>query len=197
VPDFGARAAFFLGLAPTTATEGSRAETPSYLCTSNTYIKGNAMRALSLSRFFIAFAIVLGAASAARADAGLIIKTSPYGVTQTLDRLEKIMKKKGLTIFARIDHAAGAKRAGLDLPATQVLIFGNPKLGTPLMRSRRTIAIDLPQKALAWKGADGKTRLAYNDPAYLAQRHGIEDRKKIVKKMAGALNKLTSKAAGK
>ncbi len=142
----------------------------------------------------ITLLLVSGLSSVQAAD-GLIIKPSQHSVGKTLDRLTKILKKKGITVFARVDHKAGGKKVGKKLRDTQVLIFGNPKLGTPLMQSARTIGIDLPMKALAWKDDDGKVWIAYNDPAYLALRHNIRDKHKIFKKMSGALNKLTSKAA--
>jgi uncharacterized protein (DUF302 family) len=140
-----------------------------------------------------ALAVIL-MSSTAFADSGLIIKTSAFDVATTLDRLEAVIKKKGITIFARIDHAAGAQKIGATLAPTQLLVFGNPKLGTPMMQSSQVIGIDLPLKVLAWQGADGKVRIAYNDPAHLAKRHGIADRDAVVKKMSGALNKLTDVA---
>ena len=140
--------------------------------------------------------LVVAPAQAAPKNAdGLIVKPSQHSVGKTLDRLTDILKKKGITVFARVDHKAGGKKVGKTLRDTQVLIFGNPKLGTPLMQSARTIGIDLPMKALAWKDEDGKVWIAYNDPAYLALRHNIRDKHKVFKKMSGALNKLTNKAA--
>jgi len=131
----------------------------------------------------------------ARADGnGLITKSSAFDVKTTVDRLETIFRKKGITIFATVDHAAGGNRVGIPLPPTVLVIFGNPKLGTPLMQSNRTVAIDLPQKALVWKDAKGMVWLTYNNPEYLAKRHGIKDRDKIVAKIAGILNKLTDAA---
>ena len=143
----------------------------------------------------ISFLIIAPAQAAPPIADGLIIKPSQHSVGKTLDRLTDILKKKGITVFARVDHKAGGKKVGKTLRDTQVLIFGNPKLGTPLMQSARTIGIDLPMKALAWKDEDGKVWIAYNDPAYLALRHNIRDKHKVFKKMSGALNKLTNKAA--
>jgi uncharacterized protein (DUF302 family) len=125
---------------------------------------------------------------------GLVVKPSNYSVEETLDRLEAVLEEKGLKVFARIDHQAGAAGADLDLPPTQVLIFGNPKLGTPLMTSAPTTAIDLPQKALAYEDADGKVYLAYNDIGYLQARHGIEDRDDVIAKIRGALGKFSGAA---
>jgi uncharacterized protein (DUF302 family) len=130
----------------------------------------------------------------ARADDGLIVKPSAHPVAATLDRLEDALGEKGILIVARVDHAANASGAGLALPPTELLIFGNPKLGTPLMQSTRTIGIDLPMKALVWEDAAGDVFLAYNDPAWLAARHGIDDRAEVVQTMSGALAALTDAA---
>ncbi len=104
---------------------------------------------------------------------GLTTLRSSYGPGDTMDRLEAEVKARGMTVFARIDHAAGATGAGLSLRPTEILIFGNAKGGTPLMQSLQTIGIDLPLKALVWQDASGVTWLSYNDPAWLAQRHGL------------------------
>ena len=131
------------------------------------------------------------------ADDGLITVPSAHGVKDTIDRLEAAVTAKGLTIFARIDHAAGAKEAGLALRPTELLIFGNAKGGTPLMQARQSIGIDLPLKALAYEDAAGKTWLAYNDPAWLAARHGVADGgETVATTLAAALAALTKQAAG-
>jgi uncharacterized protein (DUF302 family) len=104
---------------------------------------------------------------------GLTSKLSAFGAKQTMDRLEAALKAAGATIFARIDHAAGAASVGLDLRATEVIVFGNPKGGTPLMQAEQTIGIDLPLKALVWQDAAGVVWLSYNEPAWLAERHGL------------------------
>ena len=103
---------------------------------------------------------------------GLIAVESTRGAKDTMDRLESVVKEKGLNVFARIDHAAGAAKIGKKLRATEVLIFGNPQGGTPFMECSQTVGIDLPQKALVWEDASGTVWLAYNDPTYLAGRHG-------------------------
>ena len=108
------------------------------------------------------------------AQNGLVSLESAFPVKETLDRLTQLIESKGLTVFCRIDHAANAVSAGLSLRPTEVLIFGNAKGGTPLMQVSQTIGIDLPLKALAWQDASGQTWLAYNDPAWLTARHGIE-----------------------
>jgi len=130
------------------------------------------------------------------ADNGLITMKSPYSVGETLDRFEKAVTGKGMTVFARVDHAQGAASVDLELRPTQLLIFGNPKIGTLLMQSNRTAAIDLPLKLLAWKDADGQVWIAYNDPAYLVQRHNISDRDAVVAKMRKVLGNFTATATG-
>ncbi|MGI9499825.1 MAG: DUF302 domain-containing protein [Geminicoccaceae bacterium] len=141
-----------------------------------------------------AIAVLCCFATSAIAAEGLVVKPSNYSVVETIDRLEAVLQEKGLKIFARIDHQAGAAGADLDLPPTQLLIFGNPKLGTPLMTSAPTTAIDLPQKALAYEDAAGKVHLVYNDIGYLQARHGIEGRDEVIAKVRGALGKFTDAA---
>jgi uncharacterized protein (DUF302 family) len=119
---------------------------------------------------------------------GLTTIPSGFGPQDTMNRLETAVKAKGMTVFARIDHAAGAAAAGLPLRPTELLIFGNAKGGTPLMQSVQTIGIDLPLKALVWQDASGKTWLSYNDPDWLAKRHGLGgETEAAVKMMTGAL----------
>lgn len=132
--------------------------------------------------------------TAASAGDGLVNKKSAYGVQETLDRLEAVLMKKGVTVFARVSHTAGAEGAGITLRPTALLIFGNPKLGSHFFTSRQTAGIDLPMKALAWEDADGQVWLTYNDPQYIADRHGISDREEIVNKMGHALDNLTNAA---
>ena len=104
---------------------------------------------------------------------GLTTIPSIYEPKETMDRLEAALKARGLTIFARIDHAAGAAEAGLPLRPTELVIFGNAKGGTPLMQADQTAGIDLPLKTLVWQDASGKAWLSYNDPAWIAERHGL------------------------
>ena len=104
---------------------------------------------------------------------GIISKKSNYSVPQTLDRLEALLQTKGIKIFARVDHSGEAEKAGLKMPPTQLLIFGNPRGGTPVMLAAPTAAIDLPLKALAWQDGDGQVWLSYNDIAYLQRRFGL------------------------
>lgn len=130
------------------------------------------------------------------AENGLVNKKSNFSVKVTLDRLENALRKKGITIVTRWSHHAGAKKAGIPLRPTELLIFGNPKLGSHFFTSQQTAGIDLPMKALAWKDEKGQVWLTYNDPAFIANRHGIDNRPAIVKKMTGALNKLSNVATG-
>jgi len=106
---------------------------------------------------------------------GIITLPSPHSVPDTLNRLEKILRAKGINIFARVDHSGEAEKVGLHMPPTQLLIFGNPKGGTPLMLAAPLSAIDLPLKALAWQDSSGKVFLSYNDPHYLQQRFSLPD----------------------
>jgi uncharacterized protein (DUF302 family) len=126
---------------------------------------------------------------------GLITLSSSHGPKDTMDRLAAEVIARGLTVFARVDHAAGAADAGLSLRPTELLIFGNAKGGTPLMQSEQTIGIDLPLKALVWQDASGRTWLSYNDPGWLAKRHGLgAEVDPAVKAMAAALNAIATKA---
>jgi uncharacterized protein (DUF302 family) len=115
---------------------------------------------------------------------GLIHTSSPCPVAETLQRLRTIVESKGLTVFATIDHSGEAAKVGMQMRPTQVLIFGSPKAGTPLMLAAPTLAIDLPLKALVWEDAQGKVWITHNSPEYLQQRHGIPA--ELVKNIAGA-----------
>jgi uncharacterized protein (DUF302 family) len=132
----------------------------------------------------------------AMAADGLVTLRSNYGPKETMDRLEAEVKAKGLTVFAHVDHAAGAAAVGLPLRATDLLIFGNARGGTPLMQAAQTVGIDLPLKALVWQDEAGATWLSYNDPGWLAQRHGARDVEPTVKALTGALHALATTATG-
>src|SRR5215510_3130796 len=136
-------------------------------------MESSVMRGSKMSKLIsiVAGTFLLGAHAMA-AD-GLTTIPSSYGPKETMNRLEAEVKAKGMTVFARIDHAAGAAEVGMPLRPTEVLIFGAAKGGTPLMQAVQTIGIDLPLKALIWQDASGVTWLSYNDPAWLAQRHGL------------------------
>ena len=104
---------------------------------------------------------------------GVIVLASYYPVARTVERLESLLQEKGVLVFARIDFGGDAARAGLPMRPEQLLIFGNPKGGTPLMQAMPTVGLDLPLKALVWEDSEGKTWLAYNDPKYIVERHGV------------------------
>jgi len=128
---------------------------------------------------------------------GLTTLRSSLGPKDTMNRLEAEVKAKGMAIFARIDHAAGAAEVGLSLRPTEVLIFGNARGGTPLMQSAQTIGIDLPLKALVWQDAAGATWLSYNDPSWLAKRHGLgHETDGAVNAMTAALAAVAKSATG-
>src|ERR1700674_2006817 len=114
---------------------------------------------------------------------GLIHVSSPRSVPETLKKLEAILAARGLKVFALVDHSGEAEKAGLKMRPTQLLIFGSPKAGTPLMVAAPTVAIDLPLKALVWEDADGKVWLSYNSPDYLQRRSGLPA--DVVKNIAG------------
>jgi uncharacterized protein (DUF302 family) len=127
---------------------------------------------------------------------GLTTLRSNHGPKDTMDRLEAAVKTRGMTIFARIDHAAGASSAGLSLRPTELLIFGNAKAGTPLMQAAQSIGIDLPLKALVWQDASGDTWISYNDPSWLANRHALaSDNAAVIGNMATALEAVANEAA--
>ena len=126
---------------------------------------------MNVARSLFAMALAITACRAAAAD-GLIAVKSPYDVKETSQRFEEGAKQRGLTVFARIDPAAGAAKIGKNLRPTEVLIFGNPQGGTLLMECAQTVGIDLPLKALVWEDASRQVWLGYNDAAYLGQRHG-------------------------
>ncbi len=132
--------------------------------------------------------------SPASADEGLISIRSSHDVKRTADRLENVLKEKGMTVFIRINHAAGAQKVGKKLRPTELVIFGNPKVGTPLMQCSQSVAIDLPQKALIWQDETGQVWLTYNDPKYLASRHSIKECGEVIKKIEKALGNFAKTA---
>ena len=133
---------------------------------------------------------------AAHAADGLTAVKSPYSVKETIDRLESAAKARSLVIFVRIDHAAGAQKVGRTLRPTELLIFGNPQGGTPLMECAQSAGIDLPLKALAWQDESGQVWLGYNEPQFLAVRHGaancavVPNLKKALEALAAEATKL-------
>ncbi len=139
-------------------------------------------------------AILLSTQAYADSSDGIVRIKSNNSVTATIDKLETVLKKKGMTIFTRVDHTAGAEKAGLKIRPTELLIFGNPKVGTPLMLCSQTAALDLPQKSLAYKDETGQVWLVYNDPVYMAKRHNIKGCEKAVQKVTNALATFASVA---
>lgn len=126
-------------------------------------------------------------------DPGIKKLPSHHSVSETLDRLAALLKDRGITIFARIDFSHDAAANGLSMRPTQQLIFGNPKAGTPLMVASPTAALDLPIRAICWQQQDGQVWLAYNDPAYIIQRHGLNE--DLAKNLAAVIPLLEKAAA--
>lgn len=145
-------------------------------------------------RILFAILVALALSLSASGAEELAMKQSKYPVRETLDRLTAALKEKGIAPVARVDHAAAAKAAGLELKPTEVLFFGNPKLGTPLMQANRQIAIDLPLRVLAWEDDAGKVWIGYTRPETLKARYKIEGRDDALKTMTGALEAFTSAA---
>jgi uncharacterized protein (DUF302 family) len=125
---------------------------------------------------------------------GLTSLQSSFGPRETVDRLQAEIRSKGLEIFAKIDHAAGAAEVGLPLRPTSLIIFGNARGGTPLMQSAQTVGIDLPLKILVWQDAKNNTWLSYNEPSWIAQRHGIANAERVVSSMDAALRAMARTA---
>ena len=147
-----------------------------------------------MTRFALALVAMM---SPALASAEMITKTSAYSVTETVDRLTAAVEGAGATVFARIDHAKGAAKVGSDLRPTQMLMFGNPKLGTPAMQASQTAGLDLPLRVVVYQTEGGDVLLSYHDPAAMGATHGLPADAPVLKRMAGALDKLTGKAVGK
>ena len=144
----------------------------------------------------IIVSILLIAIPAIAAD-GVINVSSEFTVVETTDRLESILKEKGMTIFNRINHAAAAAKVDIELRDTELIIFGNPKAGSPLMKCQQSVALDLPQKAIIWEDGEAKVWISYNDPAYLVTRHSISGCETAIAKVTKALAGITKAAAAK
>jgi uncharacterized protein (DUF302 family) len=129
---------------------------------------------------------------------GIVCQKSNHSVDETVEKLKATLQAKGVTLFALVDHSGEAQKVGLTMPPTKLLIFGNPKGGTPLMQAEQTIGIDLPLKALVWRDAAGKTWLSYNEPGWLAKRHGLgPEVATTVANMAAMLAALAGKASSR
>lgn len=128
---------------------------------------------------------------------GMVSVRSSFNVKKTADRLEKILQEKGMTPFNRIRHSAAAKKVGIDLRDTELIIFGNPKVGSLLMKCRQSVALDLPQKALVWQDDKDQVWLSYNDPGYLEKRHELAGCQDVLSKIEKALADIAQSAASK
>ncbi|MCC0177799.1 DUF302 domain-containing protein [Waterburya agarophytonicola K14] len=148
----------------------------------------------SLKFFLPILAISLASYGMNLQDNGLVTLASPYSVKETSDRLSAMIDEKSLTLFARIDHSKNAQNADLELNPTELLIFGNPQVGTPLMNCSITTAIDLPQKILVYQDEDRQTQIAYNQPEYLKQRHNIQGCDQVLDKVHTALKGIAEAA---
>jgi len=147
-----------------------------------------------MQKIFFTMIAVLLLTTSAYADNGLISVKSAHDVKTTADRLERMLKQKKMTVFIRINHAQAAQKVGKELRPTELIIFGNPKIGTPLMQCARSVGIDLPQKALIWQDAQGQVWLSYNDPNYLVERHQITGCSEVIKKVGQALGNFAKAA---
>ena len=149
-----------------------------------------------VSIFISSFLALFSGQSAAQADNGLTTTESNADVPTTVERLTSVLEEKGMKVFAVIDHAAGAQSVGDELRPTTVVIFGNPKVGTGMMKCSQSAGIDLPMKALVWEGEDGKVWLGYNSADYLAKRHAMSGCDGLLEKVSGALQNFAKAATG-
>lgn len=148
-----------------------------------------------MNKIFISIIVIFLMVSTAVAGGnGLVNVKSSHDVKTTADRLESILNQKGMKVFIRINHAAGAANVGKKLRPTELIIFGNPKVGAPLMQCSQSVGVDLPQKALVWQDDKGLVWLTYNDPDYLAGRHGLKECSEVLKKVEKALSNFAKAA---
>lgn len=143
----------------------------------------------------ISLLLILLAVLPAMAADGLINVQSAFSVKETTDRIESILIEKGMTIFNQINHSDAARNVGAELRETQLIIFGNPKVGSPLMQCQQSVAIDLPQKAIVWEDNQSKVWISYNDPRYLKKRHHIIGCDEVITKVENALSGIIKAAA--
>lgn len=132
--------------------------------------------------------------SSCSADTMIDVKSS-FGVQETGDRLERVLEEKGMTLFNRVKHSEAAEEVDVELRDTELIIFGNPNVGSPLMKCRQRVAIDLPQKALIWTDSSGETWISYNDPRYLEKRHDISNCEDVISTIETALAGIAEAAA--
>jgi uncharacterized protein (DUF302 family) len=145
----------------------------------------------------ITFLLILLTVLPLMAAEGLVKVQSDFSVKETGDRLENILNEKGMTIFKQINHSDAAQKVGVELRATRLIIFGNPKVGSPLMQCQQSVAIDLPQKAIIWEDDKSRVWISYNDPGYLVKRHNIVGCDEVITKVEKALSGITKAAATK
>ncbi len=141
--------------------------------------------------------VVLVMTISAHAAEGMVDVKSSFGIKETGDRLESVLKERGMTIFNRVKHSEAAIKVGVELRETELIIFGNPKAGSPLMKCQQSVAIDLPQKALIWKDSEGNIWISYNDPRYLEKRHNVPGCEEVISKIEKALAGIAKAAATK
>ena len=145
----------------------------------------------------ITFLLILFTVLPLMAAEGLIKVQSDFTVKETTERLENMLNEKGMTIFNQINHSDAAQKVGVELRETRLIIFGNPKVGSPLMQCQQSVAIDLPQKAIIWEDDKSKVWISYNDPRYLGKRHNIIGCDEVISKVEKALSGITKAAATK
>lgn len=150
-----------------------------------------------MKQLILTILVVFTMATPIHAAEGLIDVKSMSGVTKTGDKLERILEEKGMTIFNRVKHSEAAKAVGIELADTELIIFGNPKVGSALMKCQLSVAIDLPLKALIWNDKDDQTWISYNDPRYLQKRHDLSNCEAVIVKVEKALAGITKAAATK
>jgi uncharacterized protein (DUF302 family) len=159
---------------------------------SSLFLRRGAMRTTLAALVFV---LAFNETSSVRAEDGLVKVESQQSVLQTVESLESVLKERGIAIAARIDHAAGARAAGLSLPDTVVITFGNPKLGTPLIAASPEVAIDLPLRILVWQSPDGKVLLGYTPPSVLLGRYGLGEKQQAVEAMTKLLSSVVQSAS--
>ena len=150
-----------------------------------------------MKKFILTALSILFIAIPVEAADGVVNVPSAFNVEETADRMEIILKKKGMTIFNRIKHSEGAGKVGIELRDTELIIFGNPKVGSPLMKCQQSVAIDLPQKALIWEDDKAKVWISYNNPKYLGKRHNITGCEEVISKIEKALAGIAKSASTK
>ncbi|MCP5197142.1 MAG: DUF302 domain-containing protein [Gammaproteobacteria bacterium] len=150
-----------------------------------------------MKKLIVTVLLILSIAPPVCAEDGVISVQSSFNVKETADRMESILKEKGMTVFNRIKHSEAASKVGIELRDTELIIFGNPKVGSLLMKCQQSVAIDLPQKALVWEDDRDKVWISYNDPRYLVKRHNLTDCKEVISKIEKALAGIVKSASTK